>query len=161
LRGTAHKVALTAHVLGSVGWFGAAVVVAFCGLTAAATEDPTLPTALYRTMETAVWITLPLGLVTVATGALLSLGTVWGFVRHWWIVAKIAITVAVLVTDPLVVAPAAREALDAGTAPTQLYGSTVAHCVMLAVATTLSVLKPRGRTPLGRRRAPAPASTAG
>jgi hypothetical protein len=154
-------VALTAHVLASVGWFGAAVVVAFCGLIAAATGDPALPTALYRTMETAVWITLPLGLLAVATGALLSLGTAWGFVRHWWVVAKIAVSVAVIVTDPLVVAPAAREALDAGTAPTQLYGSTVAHCVMLALATTLSVLKPRGRTPLGRRRDVAPTSTPG
>ena len=53
LRGRAHKVALTAHVLTAVGWFGIAVVVAFCGLVAATSDDRLLATALYRTIETA------------------------------------------------------------------------------------------------------------
>jgi hypothetical protein len=47
LRETPHEVALTAHVLGSRGWFGVAVVVPFSGITATVTTDPTLPAALY------------------------------------------------------------------------------------------------------------------
>jgi hypothetical protein len=153
LRGRAHKLALTAHVLGSVGWFGAAALVGFCGLAAARATDPTLSHALYRTMETAPWLSVPLGLVAVATGVLLGLGTKWGLVRHWWVVAKIVIAVAVIVTDPLLIARGAHDAVASGHAPPWLYGPTVAHVVVLAVATVLSIFKPRGRTPWGRRRA--------
>lgn len=151
LRGTAYRAALTAHILASVGWFGVAVVVAFCGIAAAVTGDPSLSSALYRVMETAPWLSIPLGLVAVATGVLLGLGTVFGLVRHWWVVAKIAIAIAVIVTDAVVVGRLAHDAVLTGTAGLQLYGSTIAHVVVLTVATILSVFKPRGRTPRGRR----------
>ena len=150
LRGRAHKAALTAHILGSVGWFGAAVLVAFCALAAAVTSDTTLSTGLRRAVETAPWLTVPLGLVAVATGILLGLGTRWGLVRHWWVVAKIVGAVAVIVTDPLLLARAAHRAAATGNAPSWLYGPAIAHVVVLAVATVLSVFKPRGRTPWGR-----------
>jgi hypothetical protein len=52
LRGRSYKLALTAHVLASVGWFGIAVAVAFGGIAAAVTDDPTLAQALFRAMET-------------------------------------------------------------------------------------------------------------
>ena len=94
LRGRAHKVALTAHILTAVGWFGIAVVVAFCGLAAAASDDRLLATALYRTMETAPWLSIPAGLAAVATGVLLGLGTSFGLIRHWWVVVKIVIAAA-------------------------------------------------------------------
>ena len=151
LRRGAHKAALTAHVLASVGWFGSAVVVAFCGITAATTSDPALAPALHRAMQASLWVTIPAGLLAFASGVLLGLGTTWGLVRHWWVVAKLAINLVVVVTDLVVVAPVVRDAV-AGLPPERaLYGSTIAHCVMLAVATALSVFKPRGRTPRGRR----------
>ena len=106
---------------------------------------------LYRTIQTAPWLSIPSGLASVATGAVLGLGTAFGLVRHWWVVAKIAISVAVVVTDAVLVGRVAHDALVAGHAPAPLYGSTIAHVVMLAVATILSVFKPRGRTPWGRR----------
>ena len=143
---TPRKIALLAHVLTSVGWFGMAIMVAAAGVAAAATGDATLPAFLYRAMADAVWLTVPMGVLALATGVLLGVGTKWGLVAHWWVVAKIVINAAVLVTDPLVVSRAANRALDSGHAPTPLYGSTIAHCVMLAVATTLSVVKPGGRT---------------
>ena len=151
LRGKVHKAALTAHVLTSVGWFGIAVVVATCGIAAAATGDGSLATALYRTMEVAPWLSIPVGLLAVATGVVLGLGTTWGLVRHWWVVAKIAIAVAVMVTDAVLVGQVAGDAAATGKASAPLYGSTIAHVVMLGVATVLSVFKPRGRTPRGRR----------
>jgi hypothetical protein len=149
LRGRAHKAALTAHVLSSVGWFGIAVTVAFAAITAGVTGDGELAHALYRTIEVAPLLSIPLGLVAVATGTLLGLGTKWGLVRHWWVVAKIAISAAVIVTDAFVVGSAARD-VAAGGAANGLYGPVIAHVVVLAAATVLSVFKPRGRTPFGR-----------
>ena len=152
LRGRAHKLALTAHILGGVGWFGGAVLVAFCVLGAASTSDRTLARALYRTVQTAPWLSVPLGLVAVATGVVLGVGTRWGLIRHWWVVAKIAIAFVVIVTDPLLIARGAHEALNTGSPPDWLFGPTIAHVVVLGVATALSVFKPRGRTPWGRLR---------
>jgi len=149
LRGRAHKAVLTAHVLASVGWFGIAVLVAFCAITASSAGDPDYADALYRVVETAPWLSIPVGLLAVATGVLLSLGTIYGFVRYWWVVTKIVIAVAVIVTDPLVLAAAARDAL-AGNADGVIQPA-IAHCVMLAIATVLSVFKPFGRTPWGKR----------
>lgn len=150
LRGRAHQAALTAHVLSSVGWFGAAVVVAFCCIAAASTGDAATADAYLRTIETSPWLTVPLGAVAVVTGAVLSLGTVWGFVRHWWLVAKLVIAAVMIVTDVVIVAPAARDSLASGSA-THLFGPTIAHCVALGIATVLSVFKPKGRTPWGKR----------
>lgn len=149
LRGRAHKAALTAHVLSSVGWFGIAVLVAFCAITASSAGDPDYADALYRVVETAPWLSVPVGLLAAATGVLLSLGTTYGLVRYWWVVAKIVIAVAVIVTDPLVLAATARDAL-AGNSDGVIQPA-IAHCVMLAIATILSVFKPFGRTPWGKR----------
>jgi hypothetical protein len=156
LRGRPHKAALTAHILASVGWFGIAVLVAFCGVAAAVTDDRGLSNALYRTMETAPWLSIPVGLLAVATGVLLGLGTAFGLVRHWWVVAKVAIAVAVIVTDAVLVGRVAHHAAVTGDVTAPIYGSTIAHVVVLAVATGLSVFKPRGRTPWGQPTRPQP-----
>ena len=129
LRGRAYKLVLTAHILGSVGWFGIAVFVLFAFVVSEATGDRAL-----------------------ATGVVLSLGTKWGLVRHWWVVAKILIAIVVIVTDALVIGAAAHDHLVHATSPGDLYGPTIAHTVVLGVATLLSVLKPRGRTPWSRAR---------
>jgi hypothetical protein len=151
LRGKAHKTALWAHILTSAAWFGVAVMVAFCGLAAAFTDDPTLSHALYRTMETAPWLSIPVGLTAVATGVVLSLGTPFGLVRHWWVVAKIVIAALVVATDAFLVGRVAHHAVLVGHGSNPLRDSTIAHVVVLGVATWLSVFKPRGRTPHGRR----------
>jgi hypothetical protein len=128
---------LTGHVLASVGWFGVAVTVAFFGYAAAATDDPTLRDALHTAMRTAIALSIPAGLLTAATGIVLCLGTRWGLTRYWWLIIKQAITVVVIVTDPIVLLPAIRKALDTGEA-TEPFGPMTAHVVLLAVATILS-----------------------
>lgn len=138
------KVVLTAHVLSSVGWFGVALTIAFSGIVAANTGDASLPPALWETMRTAVWLSVPIGLVSAASGIVLSLGTKWGLTRYWWVMIKEVITLAVIVTDPLVVIPTIKNVIDGGE-PTEVYGPLIAHCVMLTVATVLSMFKPFGR----------------
>jgi hypothetical protein len=159
LRGTTHRVALTAHVLTSVGWFGIAVLVAFCGIAASVTGERVMSDALYRVIETAPWLSIPFGVAAFATGVLLGLGTKYGIVRYWWVVAKIVIALAVIVTDAVLVRTVAHDALVSGHAAGPLYGSTVAHVVVLAVATVLSVFKPGGVTPRGRRARRTPAAS--
>ena len=151
LRRRAYKLALVGHVLTSVGWFGIAAVVAFCGLAAAGTGDASFATALYRVMHVAPWLSVPTGLLAIATGAVLSLGTAHGLVRHWWVVAKIVIAVAVVLTDAFLLNWVAADAVATGDPAPPLYGVTIAHVVLLAVATVLSVFKPRARTPWADR----------
>jgi hypothetical protein len=146
LRRRPHQVVLTVHVLSSVGWFGVAVVVAFCGLGAAFTSDATLPHSMYQMIETVPYLSLPLGLVSVATGVVLGVGTRFGLIRYWWVVIKGVIAVAVIATDALLIPRVAHTALTTGHAPTSLYGASIAHVVMLGVATGLSVFKPKVRT---------------
>jgi hypothetical protein len=152
LRGRAHKVALTVHILTSVGWFGIAVVIAFCVLVAGNTSDRALANALYRTMEIAPWLSIPVGVAAVASGAVLGLGTTFGLIRHWWVVAKIVIATAVVVTDAILFRTLARSAVVTGNAPRPLSGVSIAHVVVLAIAVVVSVFKPRGLTPWGRGR---------
>ena len=147
LRRRPHKIAFTAHILAAVGWFGIAIAVAFCAIAAAVTSDEALSLALYRTLETLPWLSIPAGITAVVTGSLLGLGTPYGLIRHWWVVAKIIIAVAVIVTDVLIVVAVAHDAAVTGHAQPPLYGSTIAHVVTLAAATVLSVFKPWGRTP--------------
>ncbi len=151
LRRRPHRIALTAHILAAVGWFGIAVAVAFCAIAAAVTNDEALSRALYRTLETLPWLSIPIGLTAVGTGSLLGLGTTYGLVRYWWVVTKILIAVAVIVTDALIVAAVAHDAAITGQARPPVYGSTIAHVVVLAAATVLSVFKPWGRTPWASR----------
>lgn len=43
-------------------------------------------------------IMIPLGYLALLSGVLLSARTNWGLLKHWWIVTKLVLTVAVLVT---------------------------------------------------------------
>jgi hypothetical protein len=151
LRGRSHKVALTAHILTSVGWFGVALVVAVLGLVGSITNDPVLRRAVYRTVELFPWLSIPIGLAAIATGVWLGLGTAHGVFRRWWVVVKLGISAAVVVTDALVVARFAHQAAVTGLAARPLRDGTIAHVVVLTVATVLSVFKPWGSTPWTRR----------
>jgi hypothetical protein len=148
----ARKVALTAHVLMSVGWFGIAVVVLVGAVAAMTTGDASLTRALHRFLELAPWVSIPAGVLAAATGVVLSLGTRYGLVRFWWVVIKIAITVAVVVTDAVVIERMAQQAVVTGSSPGPLRDGAIAHVVVLVLATVLSVFKPFGRTPRGQRR---------
>jgi hypothetical protein len=149
-RGTWHRVILTAHILTATGWFGAALVVAVLAGAAGASDDAAAH-VLYRAVGTAIWVTAPLGAAAVVTGIILGLTTPWGVVRYRWVVAKELLAVAVIATDLALLGPNAGDALH-GHLDGPLLDPAIAHCVVLAVATVLSVFKPGGRTALGRRR---------
>lgn len=93
----------------------------------------------------------------------MSLGTRWGLFRHYWVVAKLVLTVPATLVLLLHLRPighmarvAAETTLgsgDLGRMRLQLVASSGAALLVLLVATALSVFKPRGLTPYGWRQA--------
>lgn len=129
---------LIAHVLSSVGWFGVAAMALLL-----LTQDQ------YRAVELSLWLSVPLAAVSGATGIVLGLGTPWGVAKHWWIVLKEAAFVPLVLTDLLVVRPSVHDAAH-GITGGRILDAAIAHCVVLALATVVSIVKPFGKTPHGK-----------
>lgn len=88
------KLALTAHVISTIGWLGA--IVGFLALAVAAltSEDVQLVRGTYLAMQLTGWYVLvPLCVASLATGLIMSLGTSWGLFRHYWVLMKFVITI--------------------------------------------------------------------
>ncbi|MCW5696803.1 MAG: hypothetical protein KIS96_08730 [Bauldia sp.] len=155
------QLALTVHVVSSVGWLGA--VIAFVALAVAgiASADPAMIDGAYRSMAVIAWSTvLPAGTVSAVTGVILSLGTRWGLLRHYWVVVKLVLTLVGLALLVIHMAPIDRLA-DAAAAPagvgaglghlqTQTLVASGLAVLLLLFMTVLSIYKPRGRTRFGR-----------
>ena len=157
------KFALTAHVTSSVGWLGAVagfLALAVAGLTS---PDAQMVRAADLAMELTGWfVIVPLSFASLLTGFVQSLGTEWGLFRHYWVLIKLLI--AVLATVILLVhmqpiayiaGVAAKTTLvssDHRQVRIQLVADAGAALLVLLVATTLSVYKPRGLTPYGWRK---------
>ena len=90
--------------------------------------------------------------VSGLTGLVLVLGTPWGVATHWWVVLKEVAFIPLVVTDFLVIAPSAHDLARGGSGG--FLEPAIAHCVLLALATVVSIVKPFGKTPHGRRRLP-------
>jgi hypothetical protein len=157
------KLALTTHVTASVGWLGA--VIAFLALSVAGltSQDPQTVQGAYLVMELTGWLVLvPLSLSSLATGLICSLGSAWGLFRHHWVLFKLLINV--VATIVLLLYMQTLEHLGDVVAATTLSGtglrglrdpSPVLHAaaalLLLLVATTLAIYKPRGLTRYGQR----------
>lgn len=157
------KLALTAHVVSSVGWLGATGVFLALALIGLTSQDEQTVRGAYLVMEPAAWFVLvPLALATLLTGVVQSLGTAWGLARHYWVLFKLLIAVVATVvlliylqTFSSVATRAADQAADLEAVRTTSPGlhATVA-LVLLVVATALAVYKPRGMTRYGQRKQP-------
>ena len=156
------KVALTTHITSSVGWLGAVVAFLAVALAGLISQDPQMVRAAYLSMELTTWVVIvPLSVLALITGLVQSLGTTWGLFRHYWIVAKLALTVLATIilllhTQPIgyVAAAAAETTLsstDLRPLRIQLVADAGAALMALLVATALSVYKPWGMTSYGRR----------
>jgi uncharacterized membrane protein len=151
---------LTVHIIGSVGWIGAAAAYLALGIAAGAAGDPDTVRAAWIAMELAGWfVIVPLAMSALITGIALSVATSWGLLRHYWVVVSLALTAlslgVVLLHMPKVSAMA--EAARGSNEPAVLrLGGEVIHpvlgLVVLTVITALNVHKPRGLTPYGARK---------
>ncbi|WP_225804024.1 hypothetical protein [Streptomyces sp. NK15101] len=156
------RLALTAHVTASVGWFGAVAVFLALAVTGLIARDALTVRSVYVTMGvTGRYVIVPLCFAALATGVASSLGTTWGLLRHYWITVKLTITALATGALLLHLPPISRLA-DAAASPawtgddlaglrTQLVVQSGAALVVLLGATALSVYKPQGRTRYGQR----------
>jgi hypothetical protein len=156
------KLTLTLHVACSVSWLGAATAYLAVAIRAVASGESAAMRAAYPTLELVGWLVIvPLCGAALLSGLVQSLGTPWGLFRHYWVVAKLALTLVatgVLLSHLPAVSHAATLAArpmaapsGQGMAPAPLVVHAAGGMVVLLGVTALSVFKPWGLTPLGRR----------
>jgi hypothetical protein len=157
------KAMLTAHVMSSIGWFGAVAAFLALALTGTMSQDPEAVRAVYLVLGvTTWWAIVPLALLAVVTGIVSSLFTKWGLFRYYWVLVKLVITAGA--TFGLLEHATLVNRLAGVAARTAVLGSTLAGArqelvtdaagglVVLLLLTVLSVYKLRGLTPYGQRK---------
>lgn len=154
------KFALTVHLTCSVGWIGAVIAYLALGITAVTSADTQTVRAAWTAMDvTGWWAIVPLALAALLTGLVMSLGTQWGLVRHYWVLISLALTIVstvVLVLHMPRVSAMAGVARESDGVALRGLGGDLFHpgvglLVLLAI-TVLNVYKPAGVTPYGWRR---------
>src|SRR5262245_1669585 len=112
-------------------------------------------------MEPTAWsVLVPLAFASLLTGIIQSLGTPWGFFRHYWIVYKLLLTAAATTILLIYMGTFRQMAITAADPNLSIADvrnpSPVLHSVLaifvLLVATVLAVYKPFGMTPYGQRK---------
>jgi hypothetical protein len=157
------KFALTAHVTSSVGWLGAVAAFLALAIAGLASQDAQTVRGAYLVMELTGWfILVPLSFASLLTGLVQSLGTSWGLFRHYWVVFKLLINVFATIVLLMYMqtldyfAGVAAETTSGSDLSGLRSASPVLHAglalLLLLVATTLAVYKPRGITPYGQRK---------
>lgn len=148
------RAALVAHVVSSVGWLGAVAAFLVLSIAALRSDDASLVRGCYLAMDViGRYLIVPMSLLTLLTGLTQSMGTAWGVFRHYWVVAKLVIsvlaTIGLLIHQyTLVAAAAARAAVaDLPNAVLDDLGFKLARDASLAIAvlliaTILSIFKP-------------------
>ncbi|CAM5582487.1 hypothetical protein ACTFBT_05755 [Streptomyces microflavus] len=157
------KFALTVHVTSSVGWLGAVAVFLVLAVAGLTSQDAQTVRGAYLAMELTGWLVLaPLSLASLLTGVVQALGTSWGLFRHYWVLFKLLITVIatfLLLLHMQVASHVADVAAETNLSSSDLVGMRIqlladaaAALLVLLVAVTLSVYKPRGLTRHGWHR---------
>jgi hypothetical protein len=119
--------------------------------------------ARYRALELfAVWPLFTTGLVCLASGIVLGIGTKWGLVRYSWVAIKLVLNIVLTALVLVALRPGVIEAAEQGRrfaagepaslAVGDLIFAPIVSPTFLLIAFVLAVLKPWGRI----RKRPAP-----
>jgi hypothetical protein len=153
--------ALALHVVSSVGLFGAVASFLALGVAGLISDDDPTVRATYIAMELITWsIIVPLSFACLLTGIIQSLGTPWGLFRHYWVLAKLLLTVLAIIVLLLQIEPiryvagvAAKTTLSSADLRDLRTSLVLPHAagglLVLFVAIMLSIYKPRGLTRYG------------
>ena len=154
------KLALAVHLTSSIGWIGAAV--AYLPLVAVllSSHDHQVVRDTIRMMNLIDWfVIVPFAYIALATGLVMSLGTPWGLLRHWWVVISLLLTLAavfVLTEYSMTLSNVAAVAANPGTMPETLAVlkepgpvHSLGGIAVLLVVAFLNIYKPQGVTRYG------------
>ena len=155
------KGVLVVHIVSAGAWIGMDVVMGVLVFTVLGTNDDNVKALCYRALELfAVWPLLTTGLVCLASGVVLGLGTKWGLVRYWWVAIKLALNVLLTALVPVALRPQVTEAAEQGRrfaagesaslAVGDLIFPPIVSPTLLLVAFVLAVFKPWGLIRKGR-----------
>lgn len=158
LKRPVRRATLVVHVAASAGWLGLILGLLALALTAYTTESASAIEASYRSMKVFTdWLVLPLALLTLTSGLVLSLGTKWGLARHRWVFVKFWVTLATTTASVLMLRPGVSRAADIVASggmvaePRDLLMGPAVSLTAYVFMTVVSVLKPWGLTRRGRR----------
>lgn len=157
------KLVLTAHITSSVGFLGAAMAFLALAVGGLTSSDEQMTRAAYLAGASVTWaVIVPLSFASLLTGLVQSVGTPWGLFRHYWVLAKLLLTVLCVIALLVHTRPIdylASEAAHTGFLNPDLRGVRIqlvvaAGLALLALlaATALSVYKPPGLTQYGWRK---------
>jgi hypothetical protein len=160
------RAALAVHVISSVGWIGTAAAYLALGVAARVSDQAPTVRASWIAMELIGWLVIvPLGCLAFLTGLVMSLGTRWGLIQHYWVLIALVLTsvaLAVLILHMPSVSAAAATARSGDDRAVLQLGGDIAHpalgLLVLVVVAVLNLYKPRGVTGYGQRRRAAAAS---
>jgi hypothetical protein len=156
------KAALALHVCSSVGWIGAAVAYLALALAAQLSQQTSTIYGAWISMDLIGWaVTVPLGCLAYLTGLLMSLGTSWGLVRHYWVLIAFVLTtfaLGILLLHMPTVTQTADLARTMTSSEVLTLGGDILHPALgigvLVVVAVLNIYKPRGQTGLAQQKRP-------
>lgn len=154
------KIALSVHLISSLGWIGAVVAYLALGISSIVSPDTQAVRAAWTAMDvTGWWAIVPLAIAALVTGVVMSLGTPWGLFRHYWTLISLVLTVlctAVLLEHMPGISSIASMASQMDAAQLRALRGDLMHpgiglAILLLVA-VLNIFKPAGVTPYGWRK---------
>jgi hypothetical protein len=105
---------LVVHIASAGAWIGIDVVMGVVIFTALLADDATRALC-YQALELfAGWPLVVTGLVCLASGIVLGLGTAYGLVRYWWVTVKLAINIVFVALVPVALRPEVLEMAEQG-----------------------------------------------
>lgn len=156
------RLTMSVHLIVSLGWLGAVLAYLALAVTGLVSRDAEVVRGAYGAMTLVGWaVIVPLSLAALVSGLVKSVDTPWGVLRYWWVCAKGVLTVGgigVLLSHMQAVTRMSDLAMTTALSPTalrlervQLVVHAVGGLLLLSGLTVLSVYKPWGLTPFGRR----------
>lgn len=145
---TARKALLTLHLVTSLGWLGADLVLLTLGIAGLRGADPAV---VYPTAALVVtWLFAPLSAVVWLVGVASALLTPWKLLRWRWVLVKFVLTTVMLGLVLLLLRPNVQRLGELGAAAGthERFDLVIAPTVsttLLVIATVLSTYKPWGR----------------
>ena len=150
------KGVLVVHIVSAGVWIGIDVVMAVVIFTALLADDDNTKALCFLALKLfAIWPLLTTGLVCLASGAVLGLGTKYGLVRYWWVATKLVLNIVLTALVPFALAPAVSRAAEqgwrfaAGEPASLVVGNLIFPPIVsptaLLIAVVLAVFKPWGR----------------